>query len=181
VLDDVFDLADASSITGTPTFDFTAAPLASGLGWDTSSFATDGKIKVVSVATGFEVFAQSITNPDDRDPLDDADGDGISNLLEYVLGGVPTVAAQTILPNSTTSATELVFSFKRSDASEADTTQVVEVSSDLINWSTVIPVTAASGGNVTVLENGVADDDVTVTIAKGVNTEMFARLKVTKP
>lgn len=181
VADQVFDIADANSITGTPTFDFTAATLSSGLAWDTTAFTTDGTIKVVSVATGYDVFAQSITNPDDRDPLDDADRDGISNLLEYVLGGVPSVASQTILPNSSVSATELVFSFKRSDASEVDTTQVVEVSSDLSNWSTVIPVTAASGGNVTVVENGAADDDVTITIAKGANTELFAHLKVTKP
>jgi autotransporter-associated beta strand protein len=181
VLDDVFDLADATSISGTPTFDFTAAPLASGLGWDTSSFATDGKIKVVSVATGFDVFATTITDPEARGALADADGDGVSNILEYVLGGNPNVASQDILPDSSVTATDLVFSFKRRDDSEGDTTQVVEVSSDLVNWNTVIPITAASGGSVTVVENGTADDDVTVTIAKGANATLFARLKVTKP
>jgi autotransporter-associated beta strand protein len=122
VANDSFDLADAAAISGTPTFDFTAAVLDAGLQWDTSAFASTGVITVKSAGGGYDSFASVIPNPDDRGPLDDPDGDFISNLMEYVLGGSPIQAAQDILPTSTVSATEFVFSFDRSDASETDTT-----------------------------------------------------------
>ena len=47
VANDMFDLADAASITGTPTFNLPA--LNPGLAWDTSTFTTNGQIKVISL------------------------------------------------------------------------------------------------------------------------------------
>jgi hypothetical protein len=45
-----FDVLDwTGTSTGTPTFDFSDAALASGLAWDTSQFGTDGTIQVVPV------------------------------------------------------------------------------------------------------------------------------------
>jgi len=44
-----FDLLDVNSLLGTPTFDFSAAPLTHGLRWDTSNFASTGVIRVVSL------------------------------------------------------------------------------------------------------------------------------------
>lgn len=90
VVNDVFDLADASGITGTPTFDFSAAALTAGLAWDTSSFATDGTIKVVlddpfiAWAAGFGLAGG------DAAKSADPDGDGVPNLLEFATNSNPT-------------------------------------------------------------------------------------------
>jgi autotransporter-associated beta strand protein len=184
VENDSFDLADAAVISGTPTFDFSAAALSPGLQWDTSQFATTGVISVKAAAGGgFDSFASVIPNPDDRGPLDDPDGDFISNLMEYVLGGSPIVPAQDILPTSSVNATEFVFSFKRSDDSENDSTQVVEIGSTLSNW-TAVPIVPAgvlpAGVTIEVVENGAAPDTVNVKIDRSLNAASFARLKVVR-
>ena len=44
---DSFQIATFGSFSGTPTFDFTSAPLGAGLSWDTSQFATNGTIGVI--------------------------------------------------------------------------------------------------------------------------------------
>lgn len=44
---DSFQIATFSSFSGTPGFDFTAAPLGAGLSWDTSQFGTNGTIGVI--------------------------------------------------------------------------------------------------------------------------------------
>jgi len=44
---DTFDIVDAATIAGTPTFNFADAGLSGGLIWDTSSFLVDGTIRVI--------------------------------------------------------------------------------------------------------------------------------------
>jgi hypothetical protein len=73
-------------------------------------------------------------------PGADPDGDGISNLMEFVLGGSPVVSSQSILPTLATVEANSVLSYTRSDESEADTTQVGQWSTDLTNWTNVTPV-----------------------------------------
>jgi hypothetical protein len=77
----------------------------------------------------------------------------------------------------------MIFTFPRADTSETpDMTLTVEASTDLVTWPTVFTVgttTAASSPGVSILENGAAADTITVTIAKGAYTTLFARLKVT--
>jgi hypothetical protein len=182
VANDSFHIADAAVITGTPTFDFTAAVLDADLAWDTTQFATSGIIKVKS--PGYESFVSVIPNAADRGELDDPDGDSISNLMEYVLGGNPMQADQTILPTSTVEATEFVFSFNRSDDSENDTTQIVEIGDNLSTWTPVpmIPAGVLPAGVTieVVLENGTGANVVKVRIARALNPASFARLRVTK-
>ena len=105
----------------------------------------------------------------------DPDSDGITNLMEFVLGGSPVVSSQSILPTQATVGTDLVLSYTRSDESEADTTQVGQWSSDLTNWNNVTPVL--------VNENGAASDNMTVTVpnSNAVNGKLFLRLNVVKP
>lgn len=182
VATDVFDIVDAATISGTPTFDFSEAVLPSGLSWDTTDFATSGEIKIK--ALGYQVFAQTITDPAKRAAGLDADSDGVSNLLEYVLAGDPTAQDLAILPIISSAGNALVITYKRSDASENDTIQIVQYSANLLDW-TDVPITPAAatpvGTTVTIEENGAAADDVTVTIQKGTDKVKFARLKVTLP
>lgn len=147
---------------------------------DDVHFAGSG---VVTVLAGYAAWkidpANGLTAGVNDGPEQDPDQDGINNLLEYTLGGAPLGSSQTILPQGAISGTNLVFSFKRSDASETDTTQKVQYGSDLTGW-TDVNVGAASSAGVAILENADAEDDVTVTIPMGANSKLFARLVVTE-
>ena len=79
---DAFDIVDATSITGTPTFDLTASVLSAGLSWDTSQFATSGTIRVSG--TGTDPFTDWATaNNVTGGKNGDDDGDRATNLLEF--------------------------------------------------------------------------------------------------
>jgi autotransporter-associated beta strand protein len=112
----------------------------------------------------------------------DADGDGLKNLVEYVLGSNPSVFdATTNAPTGTLVGANYVFTFKRSDLSETDTTQSVEYGSDLTVWGSY-PIGASPGVAPVVIQEDVPDatlDTVTVTIPTGGAPKFFARLKVT--
>jgi hypothetical protein len=125
-------------------------------------------------------FNPPLTNASDRGEGADPDFDGISNLMEFVLNGNPTVPGQSILPTLDASGANFVFSFTRRDDSESpETSQVFQHSPDLLVW-TDVTIGAATAGSVNVSENGANPDTITVTIPKGVNTRLFGRLKVVK-
>ena len=123
--------------------------------------------------------AQGLTGGVNDGLMDDPDHDGIPNLLEFALGGNPSVASRTILPVLTHAAGAWAFEYDRSDLSlPPATTQVVEYGSDLSGW-TAVPIAATSSGSVTITP-GSPFDHVRVAIpAPGART--FARLKVTQP
>jgi autotransporter-associated beta strand protein len=180
---DVFDLANGV-ITGTPTFDFTNAVLSSGLEWDTSSFTTDGTIKVVSGdayvnwADGFSLAGGDATK------TADPDGDAISNLLEFYLNGNPTVSSQTILPELDASGSNFIFSFTRlDDAVGSITGQKFQYGTTLGAWTDVtvpdaVGVHTLGSVTVTITDAGTTDE-VEVSVPKGSNEKMFGRLQVT--
>ena len=180
---DVFDLANGV-ITGTPTFDFTNAVLSSGLEWDTSSFTTDGTIKVVSGdayvnwADGFSLAGGDATK------TADPDGDAISNLLEFYLNGNPTVSSQTILPELDASGSNFIFSFTRlDDAVGSITGQKFQYGTTLGGWTDVtvpdaVGVHTLGSVTVTITDAGTTDE-VEVSVPKGSNEKMFGRLQVT--
>jgi autotransporter-associated beta strand protein len=166
-----------ATYTGTLTGTFNASPaLPAGY---TLDYATSGQIKLVSGAppvSAYDTFASVIPNAADRDPTDDPDADGISNLAEFVLGGSPIVSSQAILPTQAIDATNIVLSYKRTDASEEApaTTSVGQYSTDLVNWTNVTPEL--------VNENAAAADDMTITVPKSneVNGKLFVRVRFVK-
>lgn len=140
----------------------------------------------VSGGSGFDSWIAGFpTLPlDQRGPSADYDADGLSNLLEYALGGSPVVSdAASIVPAGVRSGSNFVVTFKRTDLSEADTTQVLQYGNDLAGWTNV-PIGASPGsGMVSISENTpTADlDTVTVTIPTTGASKFFTRLKVSKP
>ena len=147
---------------------------------DDVHFAGTGVITVIEGYAAWKIDpANGLTAGVNDGAAQDPDQDGISNLLEYALGGAPLGSSQSILPQGAVTGGNLVFTFKRSDASEIDTTQVVQYGSDLAGW-TDVNIGAASAGVVTIVENADAEDDVTVTIPMGANTKLFARFVVTE-
>ncbi len=122
--------------------------------------------------------AQGLTAGVNDRPLDDPDRDGISNLLEFTLGGAPSVSSQAILPKLTIVSGSWVFEYDRSDLSITPaTTQIVEYGSDLTGW-TAVTIPATSSGIVAITQ-GTPSDRVKVTLPAGGNRQ-FARLKVSQ-
>jgi len=196
---DTFDLADAASISGTPTFNFSAAVLGSGLVWNTSSFATNGTIKVASSASyPTWISGFSFVGGADTTPTGDPDADGISNGAEFVLGGNPATGMDSALlptielvtnPIGVPTGDYLLFTYRRSDASvAAGVTAVCETSTSLPgSWTTAVDGTA---GVVILTDDNYGSfvpapaantDRVRVYVPRAANTKLFGRLRVTVP
>ena len=138
--------------------------------------ATTGQIKLVKSA-GYDTWADSWTGPalSDKTPGGDPDGDGISNVMEYVIGGDPRVSSTSYLPGEAIVGTDLVLSYERSDASEADTTQTGQWSVNLTDWTNIAPVQVS--------ENDADPDsmEIRIPLTNAVGGKLFGRLNVTKP
>ena len=79
---------------------------------------------------------------DDQDP----DGDGVPNLLEYALGGLPLQNSPGVLPAISTQDDHLRLSFLRE---RPELTYTVEASSDLVTWQTIATNPGQNGEMVT--------------------------------
>jgi len=148
----------------------TITGIPSGYVLDTS---TAGQVNLVK--SGYTAWAAGFGGLTDSTPGGDPDGDGIKNLLEYVLGGDPRVSSSSIVPAQAVVGSNLVLSYKRNDDSKNDTTQIGQWSTDLSTWHDVTPFMVA--------DNGTAPDDMTITVPTSfaVGGKLFVRLKVTQP
>lgn len=149
--------------------------------WSFSEATGTLSLAVTAPPAGFSSWVSGFgLDAADQDPTDDPDADGFSNLLEYALGGNPSSASSSIAPTGAPTAGGYVFTFRRSDQSEADTTQTVEFGDDLTVWGS-IAIGSTSSGAVVISEDTPTDmDTVTVTIPTNGATKFFARLKVVK-
>ena len=148
-----------------------------------ADFAASYAAAVPGAGSAFDTWAtsQALTGPDaafDADP----DKDGLSNGIEFVIGGQPNPAnpnsdSSTLLHPPVASGNSLVFTFTR--ANEA------AYLNPSVEFATGLPgvwITAADPGNATIaVTPGDPSATVTVTIPKGTNSTMFARLKVVQP
>ena len=124
-------------------------------------------------------FANAFT---DTLPGSDQDNDGLENLLEFVLGGDPTISQAGIAPSVTASGSDLVVTFKRSDESELQPVAVkVQTSTTLAGWADFATIGATDGSGYTVSEDGSNPDLITVTIPKGADLKKFARVVAVQP
>jgi hypothetical protein len=71
-----------------------------------------------------ESFTPNILLPDAaaKLPAADPDGEGMTNLMEFVLGGSPVVFSLSVLPTQALVGADVVLSYKRSDQSESPVT-----------------------------------------------------------
>lgn len=118
----------------------------------------------------------------------DPESDGISNGLEWVLGGDPLVQdGSSLVTFAGTAADGITLHFTREEASIGNATLVVQWDADLDGTWTDIPVAQAGGsyaGGVTVVVDQTATPDaVTVHIpaSNAANGKVFARLRATQP
>lgn len=167
---------DASAFTGTGSW----AVVQNGLNIELSYTAGGGDAydnwaltNITSGPTGFD---------------EDANGDGIANGLNFVLGGDPMVANFAILPQGGESGGDFTFSFAREDDSEGITTQTFRWSTDLVNWNDVAIGATDSGPDgdgvtVGVSENAGAADDISILLpaANAPEGRIFGRFVATRP
>ena len=168
-----------SGLVGGVSYEFKAAAVyANGIAGNYSSTAT---ATPSSVGAAYATWASNSVlglNSGNNGPMADPDQDGISNMLEFALGGLPMASTQTILPQLTKTVGSLAFVYNRNPGSMSpSTTQVVEFGSDLMGWTQIV-VPAVSSGPVTITR-GSTSDEVSVAIPS-VGPKTFVRLKVTQ-
>jgi autotransporter-associated beta strand protein len=184
-----FTILSASSLTVTNPAGLTVDDTAFTTGTGTWSVQQDGntlKLVYTPGPANFAAWASAFTSPalSPSGAADDADFDGLSNAVEFVIGGDPRVSSQAGKPTSSVAAGVITFSFNREDSSETpDVTTIVQVSNDLVDWTTepsytVGATTATSTAGVVVAENAGAPDTITVTIPNTGAAKKFARLSV---
>lgn len=126
----------------------------------------------------------NIGNPAKRGPYDDADGDGVLNLLEYFMGTLPEDGQSTGGTAITATRESATFWFNRA-LNREDVTAVVEWSPDLIHW---LRSGESHGGlrlNIEITTGSAPEEDPQVMQGIATNAEggalpgsVFFRLKV---
>jgi fibronectin-binding autotransporter adhesin len=112
-----------------------------------SALSGSGKLNVggvPSATTPYEDWIATNQLPNDKDePEDDADGDGLNNLLEYAVGSDPKLPSGSILSKDTGNTGAVLFNRA---ANRTDITTVLETSNDLSpdSWVTVATSTAGA-------------------------------------
>jgi autotransporter-associated beta strand protein len=115
-------------------------------------------------------------------PDSDPDSDGVGNLLEYVLNGLPNTANSGILPVPSLTATHFVFTFTQREESHAATTQTFEYGTNLGTW-TAVNITPPTGPEVAFGPSVSGARGVTISIPKSAAPagRLFGRLVVLQP
>jgi autotransporter-associated beta strand protein len=136
----------------------------------------------ITVRNAYQTWA--LTNAISSAPGADKDGDGVNNAIEFLLGGDVSTNDLSKLPEVTTTATDMIFTFERKRSSiDGITGLEIEVGTTLTGWPTSYTVgttTANSDSGVTVAENSpVGFDTITLTVPIGSDPKKFARLNAT--
>jgi len=166
-----------ATYTGTLTGAPTVTGIPSGYQLDTS---TAGQIKLVQVL-GYNTWIAGFPGLSDTTPQGDPDHDGIPNIIEFLTNGDPSVSSEANLPTISASGDSLVFTFVlRDDAAYLNPTVEFSTSLDSGTWTTAVD--GSNGVTIDSTNNGDgATHTIIVTIPKGSETKLFARLKVAIP
>ncbi len=118
----------------------------------------------------------------DASPTADPDKDGISNSVEFVIGGNPAGASNTgLLPTLVVDTNNFTITFRLSDLS-AYLNPTVQYGSNLSGWTTALNgVNGVTIGAPTVLETGIKQVVVTIPKTLAVGSRLFGRLNVVVP
>jgi autotransporter-associated beta strand protein len=164
----------------------TDATLPAGYSLD---YTTPGQIKLVTggvVTPPYDSWASAKgLSGADAEATADPDHDGFTNAIEFVIGGEPNPAqpasnSSALAPSMATTATDLVFTFRRTDASltQPGIAIAAAYSSTLGGWTTAQH--GVNGVAIVVTDDGFGAgvDKVEVSIPKALasDSKMFARL-----
>ncbi|MDQ8191133.1 autotransporter-associated beta strand repeat-containing protein [Roseibacillus persicicus] len=191
-LDETYGATFSVGALGGP--DFVESPADSGV-WVYDTADADSTVWTFQEGTGlltvestFEGFsyatwAADFPSLDGTSQEDDSDGDGIANVLEYVLNGDPEVADTSILPTYDISGADLAFSFDRLEISDMDVDLLFQYSTDLQpdNWTDIF-VSGVADPEVTVGEAVDGVQAISIAISKTLGEpdgKLFVRLNAT--
>lgn len=177
------DRVGVFEIDGVPQADGIYGAIGSGAPHETAAITGTGLLYVNTslISSPYATWAsangltEGVNDGADQDP----ENDGISNVLEFVLGGNPLASSTSVLPTVSATGSNFVFTFNRSDESESEVTLLFQHGSNLTGW-TDVAIPATSVGSVAVTENGISPDTIVVTIPKDANTKLFGRLQAVK-
>jgi hypothetical protein len=143
----------AAGANGTATATWASLPAVASIPIATT-LASDATalVSAQTTLTLLPSYAAWSTGLADAGQSSDPDGDGVSNVIEYALGGDPSTnsltlpSGQPLLPQITlTDDGNLDLSFpERTDATVRGLSYIVETSTDLVSWSTTLPAGNAS-------------------------------------
>ena len=169
-------IAEGSAINGT----FTSPSLPAGYSLDYTT--TQVILKFALTVTNYDTWsAVNGLDPATDGPDMDPDHDQLDNLMEYILGGIPTGSGagdQSMLPSSGIDETYFYFNYDRLEVSKQDTIQAVSISTDLVDWSGSPAVGTSSEGAVSIVPNS-DTEAVSVAIPRSLASDgkLFARLE----
>lgn len=186
VVDEIQTPANMSYVIATYTGDLFGAGFASvPQGYTIDVVSEPGKVILVRQdppASAFDDWVEHFgLSGDELLATSDPDNDGVSNFMEFVLDGDPSVQDPSCLPQQSVADGNLVFTFYRRDDSESYASVVLQQGVDLASWTDItIGEESGSSGlvNWTVAENSVEPDFITVNIPVGTFSSQFARLRV---
>ena len=175
------DLA-ISGATGT-TYTVASASLADAGSYTVVATNTGGSVSstaaVVAVLTPYQSWALG----NGLDPTTSAgaptaspSGDGVPNLLKFVLGGDPARSGSTPMPRLARDGSVFAFNYDLKTVALADYVVVAEYSTDLVAWTPA--VSGADGVSIATTPLDADTEHVSVTFP-GVAPRFFARLRVT--
>jgi autotransporter-associated beta strand protein len=155
---------------------------------DDVHFSGSGTLKVTTSGNAYQTWA-ALNGIPGASGATDSDGDGISNAIEFVIGGDPSGPdsnSSALLPTIDISDPVYVdFVFRRTDEA-AESEHYVQYGSDLAGWTTAEPGEPVEGP-VVITETddfyGAGIDRVTVRIPRALaeGSKMFARLRADIP
>ena len=181
------------SLTGTFAGYAEAAPVSVGANTFTIHYsATQVKLVSTTVANPYLDWAASkgLDGSPGKETAFDADpeADGISNGLEWILGGDPLASdASSLVAMTGNGSTGITLTFTREEESLGAANLFVEWNTDLGGTWVQVPIeqsggTYANGVEVTVNEASTPDDvSVNIPAANATNGKLFARLRAITP
>ncbi len=130
-----------------------------------------------SFITSFSDWLRLYPELENTEAYDDSDKDGMGLLAEYVLNGDPRNPDLDVMPILTMEGEDCILRYNRRSSSVNDTLQILEYSTDLVNWA----VLEGDAINEVRVGNTVAGiEEVTIRIEPELVEEgrLYARLKV---
>jgi autotransporter-associated beta strand protein len=168
-----------------PSGTYGATGVPAGATITTASFSGGGTLIVLPpAASAYTLWAATNAPTTGTNPYADEDNDGVSNAVEFVLGGNAQTNDLPKLPTASPSGDNILFSFKRDQASiHPGTSVIIETGTTLLTWpgSYVVGTDTATSSAGVIVTQGVPTgfDTVTLSIPRSPDLQKFLRLKVT--
>ena len=144
-------------------------------------FEGSGILNVTNGTAPASGYAQwAATHAPTGGPADDFDADGVSNAVEFILGGTKDTNDLGKLPLATTPNGDFIVTFVRNQSSKVAGVDVfIQVGSDLATWP--FSYNVASAPEIAITDNGNGTETVRLSLPRGTDLAKFARLQVVVP